>query len=177
MEPTEEHKLIELVLGEPDKTTRIGSNMSEAFETMVIEFLRRSIDMFAWSPSDFRGINPEVIVHRLNVDPIMRPAKHKKRSFGAKRNRIIEEDVSKLLEAGYVSEVQYTDWLANVVVVPKTSSKACPKDPCPLPRIELLVDSTVGYELFSMMDAYQGYHQIFMVEQDLLHNWPWYLLS
>ncbi|KAL0453792.1 UNVERIFIED_CONTAM: Retrovirus-related Pol polyprotein from transposon gypsy [Sesamum latifolium] len=101
------------------------------------------------------------------------------RSFGAmKRNRIIEEEVSKLMEAGYVSEVQYTDWLANVVVVPKASgkwrmctdftdlNKACPKDPYPLPRIDLLVDSTAGYELFSMMDAYQGYHQIFMAEED-----------
>ncbi|KAL0449617.1 UNVERIFIED_CONTAM: Retrovirus-related Pol polyprotein from transposon.6 [Sesamum latifolium] len=123
IEPTKEHKSIELVLGEPDKTTRIGSNMSEALETVMIEFLRRSVDMFAWSPSDFRGIDPRVIVHRLNVDPMMRPVKQKKRSFGAERNRIIEEDVNKLLEAGYVSEVQYTDWLANVVVVPKASGK------------------------------------------------------
>ncbi|KAL0313505.1 UNVERIFIED_CONTAM: Ribonuclease HI [Sesamum radiatum] len=45
-------------------------------------------------------------------------------------------------------------------------NKACPKDPYPLPRIDLLVDSTAGYELFSMMDAYQGYHQIFMAEED-----------
>ncbi|KAL0405364.1 UNVERIFIED_CONTAM: Gag-Pol polyprotein [Sesamum latifolium] len=132
---------------------------------MMIEFLRKSVDLFAWSPSDFKGINPEVIVHRLNVDPMVRPIKQKKRSFGAERNRIIEEEVSKLMEAGYVSEVQYTDWLANVVVVPKASgkwrkctdlNKACPKDPYPLPRIDLLVDSTAGYELFSMMDAYQG---------------------
>ncbi|KAL0303487.1 UNVERIFIED_CONTAM: Retrovirus-related Pol polyprotein from transposon gypsy [Sesamum radiatum] len=66
------------------------------------------------------------------------------------------------------SQVQYTDWLANVVVVPKASKKwrmctdftdldkVCPKDPYPLPRIDLLVYSTAGYELFSMMDAYQG---------------------
>ncbi|XP_011083335.1 uncharacterized protein LOC105165873 [Sesamum indicum] len=45
-------------------------------------------------------------------------------------------------------------------------NKACPKDPYPLPRIDALVDSTAGYELFSMMDAYQGYHQIFMAEED-----------
>ncbi|KAL0400701.1 UNVERIFIED_CONTAM: hypothetical protein Slati_4100000 [Sesamum latifolium] len=109
---------------------------------------------------------------------MVRPAKQKKRSFGAERNRIIEEEVNKLLEAGYVSEVQYTQWLANVVVVPKASgkwrmctdftdlNKACPKDPYPLPRIDLLVDSTAGSELFSMMDAYQGYYQIFMAEED-----------
>ncbi|KAL0449357.1 UNVERIFIED_CONTAM: Retrovirus-related Pol polyprotein from transposon gypsy [Sesamum latifolium] len=92
---------------------------------------------------DFRGIDPEVIVHRLNVDTMVRPVKQKKRSFGVERNRIIEEEVNKLKEAGYVSE-----------------------DPYPLPRIDLLVDSTAGYELFSMMDAYQGYHQIFMAEED-----------
>ncbi|KAL0448047.1 UNVERIFIED_CONTAM: Retrovirus-related Pol polyprotein from transposon opus [Sesamum latifolium] len=82
------------------------------------------------------------------------------------------------MEAGYVSEVQYTDWLANVVAIPKASgkwrmcmdftdlNKVCPKDPYPLPRIDLLVDSTARYELFSMMDAYQGYHEIFIAEED-----------
>ncbi|XP_011071463.1 uncharacterized protein LOC105156901 [Sesamum indicum] len=45
-------------------------------------------------------------------------------------------------------------------------NKACPKDPYPLPRIDLMVDSTTGFEMFSMMDAYQGYHQIHMEEED-----------
>ncbi|KAL2235270.1 UNVERIFIED_CONTAM: Retrovirus-related Pol polyprotein from transposon opus [Sesamum indicum] len=45
-------------------------------------------------------------------------------------------------------------------------NEACPKDQYPLLRIDLLVDSTAGYELFSIMDAYQGYHQIFMVAKD-----------
>ncbi|KAL0366130.1 UNVERIFIED_CONTAM: hypothetical protein Sradi_3503100 [Sesamum radiatum] len=123
IEPAKHHKSVELVLGEPDKITRIGSNMNEALETMMVEFLRKNIDMFAWSPSDFKGIDPEVIVHKLNVDPMTRLVKQKKRSFGAKRNRIIEEEVNKLLNAGYVSEIQYTEWLANVVVVPKALGK------------------------------------------------------
>ncbi|KAL2240906.1 UNVERIFIED_CONTAM: Retrovirus-related Pol polyprotein from transposon [Sesamum indicum] len=45
-------------------------------------------------------------------------------------------------------------------------NKACPKDPYPLPRIDVLVDSTARYEIFSMMDAYQGYHQIYMAKVD-----------
>ncbi|KAL0352424.1 UNVERIFIED_CONTAM: hypothetical protein Scaly_1631100 [Sesamum calycinum] len=43
----------------------------------------------------------------------------KKRSLGAEKNHIINEEVNKLVKAGYVSEVQFTEWLANVVVVPK----------------------------------------------------------
>ncbi|KAL0451466.1 UNVERIFIED_CONTAM: hypothetical protein Slati_1124700 [Sesamum latifolium] len=145
IEPIEEFKTVELIAHQPDRITKIGSGMSKKVETLMIEFLKENVDMFAWSLSDFKGIDPEIIVHRLNVDPMVRPVKQKKRSFGAERNRIIEEEVRKLSEAGYVSEVQYTDWLANVVVVPKTSgkwrmctdftdlNKACPKDPyqCP----------------------------------------------
>ncbi|KAL2228081.1 UNVERIFIED_CONTAM: Retrovirus-related Pol polyprotein from transposon opus [Sesamum indicum] len=98
--------------------------------------------------------------------------------FGVERNRIIEEKVDKLLQAEFVREIQYTTWLSNVVIVPKAAgkwrmctdftnlNKACPKDPYLLPRLDLLVDSTAVCALFAMMDAYQGYHQIFMAKED-----------
>ncbi|KAL0416660.1 UNVERIFIED_CONTAM: Retrovirus-related Pol polyprotein from transposon gypsy [Sesamum latifolium] len=177
IEPVEEHKEIALVPGEPEKTTRIGSRLNLQMETLTIEFLRKNTDMFALSPSSFKGIDPEVIVHMLNADPQAKPVKQKKMSFGMERNKIIKEEVNKLLKAGYVA-MYNTEWLSNVVVVPATVgkwrmctnftdlNKAYPKDPYPLPQIDLLVDSTAGCALFSMMDAYQGYHQIFMTEED-----------
>ena len=39
-------------------------------------------------------------------------------------------------------------------------NKACPKDCYPLPRIDQLVDSTSGYEIFYFLDTFKGYHQI-----------------
>ena len=39
-------------------------------------------------------------------------------------------------------------------------NKACPKDPFPIPRIDQLVDATVGHPRMSFLDAFQGYHQI-----------------
>jgi hypothetical protein len=45
-------------------------------------------------------------------------------------------------------------------------NKACPKDHFPLPRIDQLVDSTAGCELLSFLDAYSGYHQISMANED-----------
>jgi hypothetical protein len=47
-------------------------------------------------------------------------------------------------------------------------SKACPKVPYPLPRIDQIVDSTAGCETLSFLDAYSGYHQIKMKESDQL---------
>ena len=38
-------------------------------------------------------------------------------------------------------------------------NKHCPKDPFPLPRIDQVVDSTVGCILLSFLDCYSGYHQ------------------
>jgi hypothetical protein len=45
-------------------------------------------------------------------------------------------------------------------------NKACPKDPFPLPRIDQVIDLTVGCELLSFLDTYSGYHQIPLVEAD-----------
>ncbi|KAK0574362.1 hypothetical protein LWI29_022506 [Acer saccharum] len=45
-------------------------------------------------------------------------------------------------------------------------NKACPKDSFPLPRIDQLVDATVGHETLSFMDAYSGYNQIKMHKPD-----------
>ncbi|KAL2226624.1 UNVERIFIED_CONTAM: Retrovirus-related Pol polyprotein from transposon [Sesamum indicum] len=177
LKPSNEYNVVQLSPDEPDKTTRIGASMKEK-EMAMISLLRENMDVFAWSPSDFTGINPKVIVHRLNVDPTVRPVQQKKRSFGSDKNEIIRKEVDKLLKAGYVSEIQYTDWLSNVVLASKSFrkwrmcvdftdlNKACPKDPYPLPRIDIMVDSTAGFEMFSMMDAYQGYHQIYMAEED-----------
>ena len=39
-------------------------------------------------------------------------------------------------------------------------NKACPKDPFSIPRIDQLVDTTVGYPQMNFLDAFQGYHQI-----------------
>ena len=45
-------------------------------------------------------------------------------------------------------------------------NKACPKDSFPLPRIDQLVDSIAGHKLLTFMDAFSGYNQIKMAEED-----------
>ena len=44
--------------------------------------------------------------------------------------------------------------------------QACPKDNFPLPRTDQLVDSTAGHKLLTFMDAFSGYNQILMAEED-----------
>ena len=122
------------------------------------------------------GIDPSVIVHRLNVLPSFSPIRQKKQVFAQERDKAIAEEVRKLLEADFIQEVYYPDWLANVVMVKKANgkwrmcvdftdlNKACPKDSYPLPRIDTLVESIARHQLLSFMDAFSGYNQIKMEE-------------
>ena len=124
------------------------------------------------------GIDPTVITHRLNVSPSFKPVKQKRNSFAPERKKVINEEVGKLLQAGAIIEVEYLEWLVNVVLVKKANgkwrlcinftdvNKACPKDSFPLPRIDLIVDATAGHELISFMDAFSGYNQISMDLED-----------
>ena len=124
------------------------------------------------------GIDPSVIVHRLNVNPASSPIRQKKWMFAQERDKAIAEEVRKLLEAGFIREIYYPDWLANVVMVKKPNGKwkmsvdftdlnrACPKDSYSLPRIDTLVDSSARHELLSFMDAFSSYNQIKMKEED-----------
>ena len=69
------------------------------------------------------GINPAVITHRLNVSPFFKLVKQKIRNFAPERQKTINEEVDKLLQADAIREVEYPEWLANVVLVKKENGK------------------------------------------------------
>ncbi|KAL0440085.1 UNVERIFIED_CONTAM: hypothetical protein Slati_2491500 [Sesamum latifolium] len=71
------------------------------------------------SYQDLEGIDPVVITHHLNLDPTIKPVKKKKRPFGLEKDKIIQGKVNKLLAAGHIREIQFSEWLSNVVLVPK----------------------------------------------------------
>ena len=158
--------------------TYIGSKLAKDLKGLLTRFLRQNRDIFAWKQVDMGGIDPTVITHRLNTNPSFKPVKQKRRSFASERQKAINEEVGKLFQARAIREVEYPEWLANVVLVKKANgkwrlcidftdiNKACPKDSFPLPKIDLIVDATVGHELLSFMDAFSGYNQISMDPND-----------
>ena len=51
----------------PEKFIRIGTIMEMKTKQDLVHFLKKSMDVFAWSHKDMLGIDPSVITHRLNV--------------------------------------------------------------------------------------------------------------
>ena len=133
--------------------------------------LLENANVFAWSHSDMAGMDPTLASNKLNIISTAKPVRKKIRRFHLDHHQIIQIEVDNLLSAVFIKEVKYSEWLANVVVVPKKGGKwrvcvdymdlneACPKDSFPLPRIDQIVDTSAGHGMLSFLDAFFGYHQ------------------
>ncbi|KAK9190984.1 hypothetical protein WN943_019594 [Citrus x changshan-huyou] len=176
--PVEELETVSMGPENPGKTIRIGSRLKEEQKQELVQCLQAHTDVFAWAHEDMPGIDPEVTCHKLAIKKGARAVRQKRRCFNQERYEAINGEVEKLLRAWFIREVNYPEWISNVVLVKKANgkwrmcvdftnlNKACPKDSFPLPKIDQLVDSIAGHGLLNFMDAFSGYNQIPMYEQD-----------
>ena len=145
----------------------------------MIDLLRSYLDVFAWSYEDMPGLDPTIVQHHLPILPHARPVKQKLSRLHPRWSLQVKEEIQKQLSVGFLSIVEYFEWLANIVPVPKKDgkvrvcvdfrdlNKANPKDDFPLPHIDMLVDSTTGYPMLSFMDGFSGYNPILMNLEDM----------
>ena len=102
--------------------------------------------MFAWSTYEAPRVDPNFIYHHLNVNPSVTPKKQPPRRSSKDHSQAVKEEVMKFKQVGAIKEVFYPEWLAKTVVVKKKSF--------PLPRIDQLVDATVGHPRMSFLDVF-----------------------
>ena len=166
-------ELIEVkILPNTSRYFQIRASMGRQDKVEKLLLLIQNVDVFAWSPYEVPKVDPEFIVHRLNVDPSFPPKKQKPRRSTREHIEAIKSEVQKLKKAGAIREIYFPEWLANTVVIKKKNIKwrvcvdftdlnqACPKDPFPILKINQLVDSTYEHPRMSFLDAFQRYHQI-----------------
>ncbi|GJY12907.1 hypothetical protein Tco_0382216 [Tanacetum coccineum] len=157
-EPNTQHLMTSQVLEEKikvaihpeytEQTIAIGSTLTEKGHKELCALLRQNLDVFAWKPADMTGVPRHIAEHRLNVREGCLPIRQKKRGQAPERNKAIQEEVEKLVDAGIMKEVHYHSWLSNPVMVKKHDgswrmcvdfkdlNKACPQDGYPLPEID-----------------------------------------
>ena len=129
-----------------------------------------NIDVFAWNAYEAPGVDPKFICHHLKANPLVTPRKQPPWRPSKEHVEAVQEEVTRLKQVGAIKKVFYPKWLANPIVVKKKSgkwqvcvdftdlNKAYPKDPFPMPKIDQLVDATLGHPRMSFLDAFQGYH-------------------
>ena len=168
-------EMINMGTAEEKKELKIVDNPERA---EMIALFKEYLDVFAWSYRDMPGLDPEIASHKIPLYPNAEPKKQKLRRMRPDLSLKIKEEVTKQLEAGFLEVSRHSDWVANIVPVPKKDgkvrmcvdyrdlNKASPKDDFPLPHIDVLVDNTAKNHMFSFMDGYSGYNQIPMDAND-----------
>ncbi|GKV04877.1 hypothetical protein SLEP1_g16974 [Rubroshorea leprosula] len=176
--PVEPVETVPLNPDVPERTVKIGTKLTEEERAELLEFLRVNQDVFAWTTDEMPGIPTELTVHKLSTDPTRKPVVQKRRLFGPKKQAAIDEEIQKLLQAGFIKRVEYSEWVSNPVLVKKPNGKwrmcidftnlteACLKDPHPLPNVEKLVERAAGHERMSFLDASSGYYQVQLLLDD-----------
>ena len=86
-EPIEELEEVILDESRPERTTRMGTLANPMVRQDLASFLRMNQDVFAWSHEDMPGIDPSIIVHRININPDSSPVRQKKRVFAQERDK------------------------------------------------------------------------------------------
>ena len=105
------------------KYFQISTSMNDREKVEMLLFLLQNVDVFAWSPYEVADVDPEFIVHKLNVDPSFPPKKQKPRRASKKHVDAVNLEVQSLKEARVIREIFFPKWLANTVVVKKKNGK------------------------------------------------------
>ena len=96
-----------------------------------------------------------------------------------------EKEINHLKEVGFIYEIEHTQRVLLVVVVPKKNGKlrvcvnlkkvnaATIRDHYPLPIMDHILERVVGASAYSFLDGFFGYNQLFIV---LRINTKWQLL-
>ncbi|GJV74386.1 reverse transcriptase domain-containing protein [Tanacetum coccineum] len=181
MEKKGEVAVTEEVLVNPsfsDQLVTIGGGLSDADKDQLKCLLKDNMGVFAWEPSEMTGVPRQVIEHALNVNPSLDPMCQKRRTFSTEKSGVVTNEVAEWVQAGIVRPVKYLTYISNPVLVKKADgtwrmcidfkniSSACPKDYYPLPNIDCKVESVTGFKYKCFLDAYKGYHQIQIAEED-----------
>ncbi|XP_065017249.1 uncharacterized protein LOC135643811 [Musa acuminata AAA Group] len=65
LEPKGTTVAVPLLEDRPEWTIKIGSELPEQERGQLVGLLQKNADIFAWSPSDMAGVDPEVALHHL----------------------------------------------------------------------------------------------------------------
>ena len=102
---------------------KLGKNLFDELRETISAFLKQNLDMFSWMHSNMEGIDPEIMCHRLNIDPDRKPIRQKWCAMDSEHYQALKDEVDKLLTNDFIKELFYPSWLANPVLVKKHNGK------------------------------------------------------
>jgi len=114
--------LLEMVdLGDSSKSrpTYISANLDPEYKCKLISLLKEFRDYFAWEYHEMPGLDRSIVEHRLPIKSGYRPYQQPARRYNHKILPDIKAEITKLIEAGFIRQCRYAEWISNIVPVYK----------------------------------------------------------
>ena len=109
--------------GKSEKPIKIRVKFPKDMKLELIVLLKEFREIFAWSYQDMPGLDIEIVVYRILVKLECPPVRQALRRMKSGIILKIKEEVEKQLKVGFLTAIAYSDWVANIVPVPKKDGK------------------------------------------------------
>ena len=90
-----------------EKFFQVGAQLPPKEKEKLVEFLRRNIDVFAWSAYEAPRVDPNFICRHLNANPSVTPKKQPPQCSSKDDLDAFKDEVIKLKQIGAIKEVFY----------------------------------------------------------------------
>lgn len=158
--------------GETSKLVFIGEHLVEEESGKLKQLLVEYRDCFAWSYEDLKGIDEHIIVHTIPLRADVVPITQRPYRTNPRIAQTIQGELRKLLDVGFIYEIEHSNWVSPIVCFPKKNVKLrvcvdlkklnlCTiKYHYPLPYIEAILERLFGHEAYRLLDGFSGYNQV-----------------
>ena len=85
-----------IVADDPEKFFKVGAKLPLQEKERLLEFLRANVDVFAWSPYEAPGVDPNFICHRLNMNPSVIPKRQPPQRPSKEHAETVRSEMAKL---------------------------------------------------------------------------------
>ena len=139
---------------------------------LLIVSLKEYNDVFAWSYKDLQGVDPKICQHTIPMKEDAKPSRQRPYTYNNIFTKKIKEEIDKLLAAKFIYEIEHTDWVSPIVVVPKNNGKlqVCVnlkkvnvvtiRDNYPFPITDHVIERVARKEAYSFLDGFFGLKQV-----------------
>ena len=96
----------------------IGAQLNQEQVGKIKRLLMKYHDVLAWDYTDLKGIPPHITQHTIPLAEGDRPKACRTYPMNPKYAEKVKEELNKLLEVGFIYEIEHSEWVSPIFIVP-----------------------------------------------------------
>ena len=104
---------------EDPRVTFVSGHLGPEESNKMMIILKKYKDCFAWDYPELPGLSRKLAEHQLSIKEGFQPFQLAPRRMALDITLKINEEIERLVRAGFIKPARYVEWLSNIVPVIK----------------------------------------------------------